>query len=332
MRILNKLFFYLLITSNSLLVAQTNFEQGIKLENGTNLNFQGYSFRQEDAGDIIFSKYNNQEMARIRSEYNPVNDAASIVFSTTSAIKDTFIFSSLGNLGIGTGNPQNKLQIGDYRTNNSSKLSIPGVYNFEEVKLGQYGNGRAGLEMITHTGQTQSFGVRLYSGIDTGVNGLLIETADPSNSAEELNYTAKMVVSLNGNVGIGILNPKNKLDVKGTMHAQEVKVDMDWNWPDFVFKKNYKLPTLKEVEKHIAEKGHLENIPSEEEVLKNGINLGEMNAKLLQKIEELTLYMIEMKKENSEMKKENAEIKKENAAIMKENKEIKGRIEKMEKR
>jgi len=332
MRILNKLFFYLLITSNSLLVAQTNFEQGIKLENGTNLNFQGYSFRQEDAGDIIFSKYNNQEMARIRSEYNPVNDAASIVFSTTSAIKDTFIFSSLGNLGIGTGNPQNKLQIGDYRTNNSSKLSIPGVYNFEEVKLGQYGNGRAGLEMITHTGQTQSFGVRLYSGIDTGVNGLLIETADPSNSAEELNYTAKMVVSLNRNVGIGILNPKNKLDVKGTMHAQEVKVDMDWNWPDFVFKKNYKLPTLKEVEKHIAEKGHLENIPSEEEVLKNGINLGEMNAKLLQKIEELTLYMIEMKKENSEMKKENAEIKKENAAIMKENKEIKGRIEKMEKR
>lgn len=68
-------------------------------------------------------------------------------------------------------------------------------------------------------------------------------------------------------------------------------------WSDFVFKKEYKLPTLEEVENHIAEKGHLENIPSEEEVLKNGINLGEMNAKLLQKIEELTLYVIEMKKD-----------------------------------
>ena len=104
-----------------------------------------------------------------------------------------------------------------------------------------------------------------------------------------------------GNVGIGEINPKNKLDVKGTMHSQEVKVDM-LGWSDFVFKKEYDLPTLTEVEKHIREKGHLENIPSEKEVLENGINLGEMNAKLLQKIEELTLYMIDIKKENDEMK------------------------------
>ncbi|MNF81810.1 hypothetical protein D3C84_641000 [compost metagenome] len=86
-------------------------------------------------------------------------------------------------------------------------------------------------------------------------------------------------------------------------------------WPDYVFKKEYNLPTLEEVEKHIAVKGHLENIPSEEEVLKNGINLGDMNAKLLQKIEELTLYMIEMKKENDEMKKQNNLIKAENELI-----------------
>ncbi|WP_426483553.1 hypothetical protein [Flavobacterium sp. 2] len=98
-----------------------------------------------------------------------------------------------------------------------------------------------------------------------------------------------------GNVGIGVINPKNRLDVNGTIHSQEVKVDME-NWSDFVFKKEYNLPTLEEVEKHIAEKGHLENIPSEVEVLKNGINLGQMNAKLLQKIEEMTLYMIQQNK------------------------------------
>ncbi|MFW0735916.1 hypothetical protein [Flavobacterium sp. T12S277] len=113
----------------------------------------------------------------------------------------------------------------------------------------------------------------------------------------------------NGNVGIGEVNPKNKLDVNGTIHSKEVKVDM-LGWSDFVFKKEYALPTLAEVEKHIKEKGHLENIPNEEEVLKNGINLGEMNAKLLQKIEELTLYMIEMKKENDQMKTDNLEMKK----------------------
>ncbi|KIC01721.1 hypothetical protein OA88_12360 [Flavobacterium sp. JRM] len=66
-------------------------------------------------------------------------------------------------------------------------------------------------------------------------------------------------------------------------------------------KKEYTLPTLDEVEKYITEKDHLKDIPSEEEVLKNGLNLGEMNTKLLQKIEELTLYIIEQGKKSDEL-------------------------------
>ncbi|MNL39405.1 hypothetical protein D3C87_1616830 [compost metagenome] len=126
----------------------------------------------------------------------------------------------------------------------------------------------------------------------------------------------------NGNLGIGTESPDAKLAVNGTIHSKEVKVDIS-GWPDYVFKKEYDLPTLAEVEKHIAEKGHLENIPSEEEVIKNGVNLGEMNAKLLQKIEEMTLYMIEMKKENEIVKNENK--------LMKENQiELERRILKIE--
>ena len=121
-----------------------------------------------------------------------------------------------------------------------------------------------------------------------------------------------------GNVGIGTTNPNNKLDVNGTIHSKEVKVDMT-GWSDFVFKKEYDLPTLAEVEKHINEKGHLENIPSEEEVLKNGINLGEMNAKLLHKIEELTLYVIEIKKEIKFLKTENKSLKQYMTKIKKYN-------------
>lgn len=107
----------------------------------------------------------------------------------------------------------------------------------------------------------------------------------------------KMILHSNGSLGIGTSTTgTHKLAVEGSIASREVKV-LATGWADFVFKKDYDLPTLQEVEKHIQEKGHLADIPSEQEVLKNGINLGEMNAKLLQKIEEMTLYMIEQNKE-----------------------------------
>ncbi|MCV2486487.1 MULTISPECIES: hypothetical protein [Flavobacterium] len=130
-------------------------------------------------------------------------------------------------------------------------------------------------------------------------------------SAQTSGTTPDIYISTSGNVGIGTTIGTNKLDVNGTIHSKEVKVDMT-GWSDFVFKNGYELPTLAEVEKHIAEKGHLENIPSEEEVLKNGISLGEMNSKLLQKIEELTLYVIEQNKAIEELKKEVKDIKSKN--------------------
>lgn len=103
----------------------------------------------------------------------------------------------------------------------------------------------------------------------------------------------------NGNIGIGTANTQGfKLGVDGKIAATEVKVATYSNWPDYIFNKDYQLPTLKEVEKHIKEKGHLKNIPSAKEVKENdGIELGEMNRKLLQKIEELTLYTIEQDKQ-----------------------------------
>ena len=81
----------------------------------------------------------------------------------------------------------------------------------------------------------------------------------------------------------------------GKIEAKEVEVKANV-WADYVFKKDYQLKSLDEVEKHISEKGHLPNIPSADEVLKNGINVAEMNTKLLEKIEELTLYSIDQNK------------------------------------
>lgn len=85
------------------------------------------------------------------------------------------------------------------------------------------------------------------------------------------------------------------LGVKGTLTAKEIIVT-NTGWADFVFDKDYQLPSLKEVEEHICEKGYLPGIPPASEVKENGVNLNEINVKLLQKIEELTLYTIQQQK------------------------------------
>jgi hypothetical protein len=113
----------------------------------------------------------------------------------------------------------------------------------------------------------------------------LIETHDVT----QMNITGGL------NIGTETANADYKLQVKGKVRAQEIKVETA-NWPDYVFAKDYALPSLKETEKHIQEKGHLPGIPSAEEVKSNGVDLGEMNAKLLKKIEELTLHLIEQNK------------------------------------
>lgn len=90
------------------------------------------------------------------------------------------------------------------------------------------------------------------------------------------------------------------LSVDGNVRARRVKVYT--SWADYVFEDDYCLPTLQEVEQHIEEKGHLIDIPSAEEVELKGIELGEMNKLLLQKIEELTLYVIQLNKEVEQLK------------------------------
>jgi hypothetical protein len=91
-----------------------------------------------------------------------------------------------------------------------------------------------------------------------------------------------------------------KLSVAGNIRANRVKVYT--TWADYVFEEGYNLPTINEVEKFISKNGHLKDIPSAESVEKNGIDLGEMNKLLLQKIEELTLYIIDLNREVENLK------------------------------
>ena len=107
-----------------------------------------------------------------------------------------------------------------------------------------------------------------------------------------------------GKVGIGTTAPDEKLTVKGKIHAQEVKVDMAGPLvPDYVFAPDYDLIPLSEVAQYIKENRHLPEIPSAKDIEANGLHLAEMNMKLLKKIEELTLYMIELDKKVRLMEK-----------------------------
>ena len=122
------------------------------------------------------------------------------------------------------------------------------------------------------------------------------------------NGNANPVLSIgaNGYVGIGLPAGKvadEMLTVYGTVHARRVKVNLAGPLADYVFDKNYKLMDLKDVESYVNEHSHLPEVPSASEVANNGMDLGEMQNKMLQKIEELTLYVIKQQKEIDELKK-----------------------------
>ena len=244
--------------------------------------------------------FNSGGMARMDMGFDGTKGFIKFGAHTGNGQRENILYmrGSDGNVGIGTDSPDSKLVVngdakfkhnlfisglsGGYTTGDNPSLFFGVNSDFAKINI------PFGDKMILSSYHGYTF--------NTSFNGT---TALPA-----------LTIGITGNVGIGITNPNNKLDVKGIIHSQEVKVDMS-GWSDFVFKKEYNLPTLEEVEKHIAEKGHLENIPSEKEVLKNGINLGEMNSKLLQKIEEMTLYMIEQNKRMNKLEKENQDLKKE---------------------
>ncbi|KXX71225.1 hypothetical protein [Flammeovirga sp. SJP92] len=230
-----------------------------------------------------------------------------------------------GSLGIGTETPAYKLHVsGDsyfsggskskYTTIGMTKGSSDNGYvreawvyqyggQFEWVqdeklwKRNDYTYNETGGIIYTHSG-VSFFQIPRAS---------LIGNKNSFTNSELSDYTYLYSNLSNGNVGIGTKNTAGfKLSVNGNIRATEVKVYT--GWADYVFEENYDLKPLSEVEAHIKEHKHLPDVPSAKEVEENGVNVGETEAMLLRKIEELTLYTIEQDKKIKELEAKNKEI------------------------
>lgn len=203
-------------------------------------------------------------------------------------------FPSSGDVGIGTTNPQAKLHVEGNVWGTGFKLNTNGL-----LKLRNFDGGDLG------------FRTALSAIYDTQTNRALLEINGRNNYKDGVIVKGDQLI-IDGKVAIGVdmVNSNHQLTLRGTMLAEGVKIRAfdNWDWPDYVFEDDYNLIPLDELEVSIKEKGHLPNIPSAEEVQNDGFELEKMQAKLLEKIEELTLYTIQQQKEIEALKKQLQEV------------------------
>ncbi|GGZ24803.1 hypothetical protein GCM10007049_16510 [Echinicola pacifica] len=192
------------------------------------------------------------------------------------------------NVGIGTTNPSARLEVKSAPNENS--------------------------DIHINTSSTANASVIRFMNANENKWGFISNYPINSGSFIFYNYSNKsqvFTINTSNQIGIGTTSMgSHKLAVHGSIGAREVKVESS-SWSDFVFNDNYSLPSLQEVELFIIQHKHLPDVPSEKEVIENGIELGKMDATLLQKIEELTLYVIDLNKKVQLLEIENKLLQKE---------------------
>ncbi len=211
----------------------------------------------------------------------------------------------IGNyLGVGTTSPSSSLDVFHNGTGSALRVGGNATGTSNDASIDLYAN---------NANNTPAY-ARIALGVNTGTIGS--ETGYLNFSTINSGaLTEKMRLTASGNVLIGQTsqnNPSYKLDINGTARAKEIIVNSDG--ADFVFERDYKLPLLSQVKDYIYQNHHLPEIPSAAEMQKNGMSVGELNTKLLQKVEEMTLYLIEKDKE---VKEDRSRIAALEAAILK---------------
>lgn len=199
--------------------------------------------------------------------------------------------SNTGNVGVGTSTPAAKLDVlgNSLFLTGTHRIYFSEAYAFDPTIAG-FRNNDGNLVVNAKNG-----GV-LYLNRD-----IIGDTKIQSNSVDII------VFKSNGTVGIGTDNTgPYKLAVEGSIGARVIKVTVASPWADYVFGKSYQLKPLPDLDNYIQTNKHLPGVPTTDEVQRDGIDLGKMNTKLLEKVEELTLYVIELNKKIELLEKDRA--------------------------
>ncbi|MFA6400435.1 MAG: hypothetical protein WCX31_02250 [Salinivirgaceae bacterium] len=228
-----------------------------------------------------------------------------------------------GNVGIGV-SPSYKLQVAGDIYASSGWFRVAGQSGLYSQSYGTYFQAidanywriksDRGLQFYNKAG-TKQMGMVYHDGVSAfglldGDGTWSIKMTKDTDTRFLINNSEKMLLNTNGQLLIGTsvttINTAFKLAVAGKILAQEIQVAIAGTspWPDYVFATDYNLRPLAELEQFVNENQHLPEVPTAKEVKENGVGLGEMNAILLQKIEELTLYMIAQQKEIDALKAE----------------------------
>ena len=276
---------------NNKLMEISNPNTGINIQSHLILSTNGTS---GSAGSITWASQNvpgtEKRLGIIGDVYETAN-AARLVFYTrneTGVLGEKLTLLGNGNVGMGTATPL-------------AKLHIAGNVKIDANNTLEFGAGVAGKEVSAGKIGYQSFGTN---------NALDIVGAGTLGSNRKITFWNEGGAEFRGSVGIGTgtVNPAYKLSVLGSIRSTEIVVET--GWADYVFDDKYKLKSLDEVEKFIAQNKHLPNIPSAAEIEKNGLHLGDTQKRMMEKIEELTLYIIQQQKEIDGLKEKFSNLNK----------------------
>ena len=228
------------------------------------------------------------------------SNADGLIFKTITkngiiiATSQKMIMSRNGNVGIGVATPLAKLDVsGSFQ---ATSANVTGALTAQSAKITNALSAQSAT--IADTLKANTLSAQSANITKTVTTAILSVTQDATIN----NLLTANTLTVNQHATInGIITMQNA-QINNLLCAAEVRVKSVPCWSDFVFAKDYKLPALNDVEQFITENQHLPNVPSAAEVKENGIDVGEMNAILLQKVEELTLYIIELQKQMNELK------------------------------